>query len=112
MEERRIILTWEAIYDITDIADYIEAEFGTNRADKFQEDMNKQLKEIGYAGEGFGNTQLFYRTHSIFKKAFPPSIIFYVIKEPKKEVHILRVLREERDWKSILQKDTKYTYPE
>ena len=26
MQEYKIILTWEAIYDVTDIADYIEEE--------------------------------------------------------------------------------------
>ena len=30
MQEYKIILTWEAIYDVTDIADYIEEEFGSN----------------------------------------------------------------------------------
>ncbi|MDU3308509.1 MAG: hypothetical protein E7F06_21300 [Lachnospiraceae bacterium] len=33
MQEYKIILTWEAIYDVTDIADYIEEEFGQQRAD-------------------------------------------------------------------------------
>lgn len=28
MQERSVILTWEAIYDLTDIADYIERDFG------------------------------------------------------------------------------------
>lgn len=28
MQERKVVLTWEAIYDVTDIADYIEQEFG------------------------------------------------------------------------------------
>lgn len=32
----KVILTWEAIYDVTDIADYIELEFGRPRADRFQ----------------------------------------------------------------------------
>jgi len=35
MQERKIILTWEAIYDVTDIADYIERDFGKRRADRF-----------------------------------------------------------------------------
>ena len=35
MQEYKIILTWEAIYDVTDIADYIEEEFGQQRADRF-----------------------------------------------------------------------------
>ena len=39
MQEYKIILTWEAIYDVTDIADYIEEEFGQQRADRFQSDL-------------------------------------------------------------------------
>lgn len=64
MQERKVILTWEAIYDV------------------------------------------------IYKKPFPPSIIFYVVKEPENEVHILRVLRQERDWETILVQNQEYTYPE
>ena len=36
----------------------------------------------------FGNTHIYYRAYSIFKKPFPPSIIFYVVKEPENEIHI------------------------
>lgn len=36
MHDYKVILTWEAIYDVTDIADYIEAEFGQARADRFK----------------------------------------------------------------------------
>ena len=32
MQEYKIILTREAIYDVTDIADYIEEEFGQQHA--------------------------------------------------------------------------------
>lgn len=32
MQNKKVILTWEAIYDITDIAEYIEKEFGVERA--------------------------------------------------------------------------------
>ena len=75
MQERNVVLTWEAIYDVTDIADYIEQEFGRERADRFERDI---------------------------RQPFPPSIIFYVVKEPENEIHILRVLREEWDWGRIL----------
>lgn len=34
------------------------------------------------------------------------------MKEPEDEIHILRVLREERDWKKILEEQQEYTYPE
>lgn len=35
MQENKIKVTWEAIYDVTEIADYIEEEFGVARADQF-----------------------------------------------------------------------------
>lgn len=112
MQERKIILTWEAIYDLTDIADYIERDFGKSRADRFEKDIRQQINNLGYMGGIYGNTHIYYRSYSIFKKTFPPSIIFYVIKEPENEIHILRVLREERDWKKMLKGQQNYTYPE
>ena len=42
MQERKIILTWETIYDLTDIADYIERDFGKSRADRFEKDIRQQ----------------------------------------------------------------------
>ena len=47
MQEYKIILTWEAIYDVTDIADYIEEEFGQQRADRFQSDLKEQMQNLG-----------------------------------------------------------------
>lgn len=110
MPERNVILTWEAIYDVADIAEYIEADFGIERADQFQDDIKKQMSLLGSTNVVFGRTQIYYRNYAIHKKPFPPAIIFYVMKE--QEVHILRVLREERDWESILRKEQKYSYPQ
>ena len=36
MQEYKIILTRKTIYNVTDIADYIEEEFGQQHADRFQ----------------------------------------------------------------------------
>ncbi len=69
------------------------------------------MKKLGYMGNVFPKTQILYRNYSIHKKLFPPSIIFYVFMEEKQEVHILRVLREERDWQRILNDTQNYTYP-
>ena len=112
MQERNVVLTWEAINDVTDIADYIEQEFGGERADRFERDIRQEIKDISFLGGIFGNTRIYYRSYSIFKKPFPPSIIFYVVKEPENEIHILRVLREERDWGRVLKEQQEYTYPE
>ena len=101
MQEYKIILTWEAIYDVTDIADYIEEEFGQQRADRFQSDLKEQMQNLGQFSTAFPRTQILYRGYSIHKRSFPPSIIFYIIMEETKEIHILRVLRHERDWEII-----------
>ena len=37
MQKYKVIVTWEAVYDIAEIADYIEAQFGIARADRSEE---------------------------------------------------------------------------
>lgn len=69
------------------------------------------MKKLGYMGDAFSKTQIFYRDYIIHKKPFPPSVIFYVLKEKIKEIHILRVLRQECDWRDTLEAVQKYTYP-
>ena len=111
MQELKVILTWESIYDIADITDYIEAAFGIEKADRFQHEMREQLKCLEMVGGGFGRTNIRYRNYYIYKKPFPPSVIFYIIKGPEKEIHVLRVLREERHWEKMLTEQEAYTYP-
>lgn len=111
MQGHKVILTWEAIYDVTDIAEYIEAEFGQDRSDRFQLDMEEQLERLEYVGTMLGKTDLLYRGYSIYKKVFSPSIIFYIIKESENEIHVLRVLREERDWEKVMALRQEYEYP-
>lgn len=112
MLECKVILTWEAIYDVIRITDYIESDFDRARADQFQKDIKMQMEKLEYMGSIFGKTYILYRNYTIYKKPFPPSIIFYIIKEPENEIHILRVLREECDWATILSQNQEYTYPE
>jgi len=110
MQERKVILTWESIYDVTEIAEYIEKDFGIERADMFQIDIKANMNKLGYLGGITGETSLLYRGYHIHKKLFLPSLIFYVVMNNINEIHVLRVLRAERDWKSILQNVQKYTY--
>lgn len=110
MQGCKVILTWEAIYDIVDIENYIETEFGIERANKFQIDIQRQMEKLEISGNAFGKTDILYRQYCIQKKTFSPSIIFFIVKQAEREIHILRVLREERDWKSELAKQQEYTY--
>lgn len=112
MQDYNILLTLEAIRDITDIAEYIEARFGYIYADRFQDNLKKELSKLGYMGGIFFNTQILYQGYAIHKKPFPPSIIFYIIKESQNEIHILRILRNEYNWKKELTNSSFYTYPD
>ena len=110
MQEYSVILTWEAIYDVIGFADYIEASFGKLQADRFQRTIKEQMEKLGIMGKAFPETQLIYRGYVIHKKPFPPSIIFYVVMDDMREIHILRVLREENGWERTLKQDQEYTY--
>ena len=100
------------ITELRDARDYIEEEFGQQRADRFQSDLKEQMQNLSQFSTAFPRTQILYRGYSIHKRSFPPSIIFYIIMEETKEIHILRVLRHERDWENILLQRSTYTYPE
>lgn len=60
MQDYKVVLTWEAIYDVTDIASYIEAKFGQLQADRFQNDIENEMKKLGYMGGIFPKTQILY----------------------------------------------------
>lgn len=111
MPEYKIIVTWEAIYDMADIMDYIEADFGEERVDRFQMDIKRELEKLSYTAASLPKTQIVYRGYAIHKKLFSPSIIFYIVKEQKQEVHILRVIREEQNWERFFSEKRYYTYP-
>lgn len=58
MQKYKVIVTWEAIYDIAEIADYIEARFGIARADRFQEEIKERLDKLKIVGGILGKTCL------------------------------------------------------
>lgn len=58
MQKYKVVVTWEAVYDIAEIADYIEAQFGIARADRFQEEIKERLDKLEILGSIFGKTYL------------------------------------------------------
>jgi toxin ParE1/3/4 len=111
MQGHKIVLTWEAIYDITDAADYIEKEFGKPRANRFQSEIKNKIKDLSDFSSAYPQTQILYRGYVIRKRSFPPAIIFYIVLDKEKEIHVLRVLRHENDWENTLSREFSYTYP-
>lgn len=43
MKDRKAIVTWEVIYDIVDIAESIELNFGKKVADNFQTEIYSKI---------------------------------------------------------------------
>lgn len=78
MQEYKIILTWEAIYDVTDIADYIEEEFSKQHADRFQSNLKEQMQNLSQFSTAVPKTQIMYRGYSIHKNLFH-HLLFFIL---------------------------------
>ena len=100
----------EAIYDVADIADYIELRFGRERADCFNDDIDNEGETLGHDFRMYTGTGIYYRKKLILKKIFDPSIIFYFVDEAVHTVYIIRFLRHERNWQKILREEISYTF--
>ena len=51
----------EAIYDVADIADYIELCFGRERADRFNDDIDNEVEVLGHDFRMYTGTGIYYR---------------------------------------------------
>lgn len=102
----KTLLTVEAIYDIADIADYIEDTFGSDRAVRFEVDLEDRLERL--EDYEHADTGIRYNGYIIYKDVFSPSLIFFVVIDDV--IHVLRVLREERDWRRLLERKQRYDY--
>ena len=47
MHDYHVVWSREAIYDVADIADYIELRFGRERADRFNDEIDAQGEALG-----------------------------------------------------------------
>lgn len=110
MHEYEVVWSRESIYDVADIADYIELRFGKDRADRFNDEIDMEIVRLGKEYRMYTGTGIYYRRKLILKKVFDPSIIFYFVDAAKKKVYIIRVLRHERNWQKILREGISYTF--
>ena len=104
-----IIVTWEAIYDIVDIAESIELNFGKEVADNFQAEIYSKIISLERDADIFRKLDMTYRGWTIKRRIYKKSLIFYVVKE--NEVHVLRVLTSDQKWEDLFKDDVEYTYP-
>lgn len=110
MRDYDVAWSREAVYDVADIADYIELRFGRERADRFNDEIDAEVKALGRDFRMYTGTGIYYRKKLILKKLFAPSIIFYFVDDVSQTVNIIRVLRHERNWQKILREGMSYTF--
>ncbi len=110
MDEYEVLWSQESIYDAADIEDYIEADFGEERAERFHGEIDYEVGRLGSTHKLYTGTGIYYRGFLIFKKPFSPSIIFYIVDDSLKRVYVLRILRHERDWQKMLRETLYYTF--
>ena len=110
MRNYNVVWSREAIYDVADIADYIEIRFGRERADRFNNEIDEAGKALSLNYRIYTGTGIYYRNKLILKKLFDPSIIFYFVDDSSQTVYIIRVLRHERNWQKILRDGLSYTF--
>ena len=110
MRDYDVVWSRESIYDVADIADYIEFRFGRERADRFYDEIDAEVEVLGRDYRMYTGTGIYYRKRLILKKMFDPSIIFYFVDDSSQTVYIIRVLRHERNWQKILKEGISYTF--
>lgn len=110
MRDYDVAWSWESIYDVADIADYIEMRFGQERAGKFTTDINREGAALGRDFRLYTGTGIYYRHKLILQKIFGPSIFFYFIDDVKETIFIIRVLRHERNWQKIIREGISYRF--
>lgn len=110
MDEYAVVWSRESIYDVADIADYIELRFGLERADQFNDEIDDEGVALGRNFRLYTGTGIYYRKKLILKKVFTPSIMFYFVDHDDRTVYIIRVLRHERNWQKILRETISYTF--
>ena len=110
MDEYKVVWSRESIYDVADIADYIELRFGQERADRFTDDIDAEGAALGRNFRIYTGTGIYYRKRLILKKVFGPSILFYYVDDAAQTVYVIRALRHERNWQKILREGISYTF--
>ena len=110
MHDYNVVWSRESIYDVADIADYIEFRFDQERADRFNDDIDCEVEKLGREYKLYTGTGIYYRQKLILKKVFGPSIIFYYVDDNQQTVFVIRVLRHERNWQKIIREGISYTF--
>ena len=68
MHDYDVVWSREAIYDVADIAEYIELRFGQDRADRFNDEIDAEIETLRRDFKIYTGTGIYYRKKLILKK--------------------------------------------
>ena len=112
MQERNVLITYEAINDIVDAEEYIRYSFGEERAIEYRNDIRNEIMSLSTNALMYRNSGFKYKQDIIYKKPFSPAILFWIVRNDG--VHVLRVPREEYNWQRYFRTHQfhEYEYPD
>lgn len=101
----------EAIEDIFGFVHYIYMKLcNPDAAEKLYFNLRREMNNMGNFPLKFSDSGIKYRGYVIHKKVYESYLIFYIIGEEKREVYILRVLKDLMDWQRILSRTKVYHF--
>lgn len=78
MPDYKIVLAWESIYDVAEIAEYIEDKFSQEKADEFQENIQREFCKITTNAKLYQKTYI-YIVGMIFIKRFSNHLLSSIL---------------------------------
>lgn len=107
----KVLVTDEAIEDIFDYVKYIHLEFcNPDAAETLYQNLNREVKNTGDFPLKFSDSGIKYRGYIIHKKVFKSYLIFYIINDERREVYVLRVIKDLMNWSRILRDSRVYHF--
>lgn len=107
----RVLVADEALDDIFGLVQYIFVELcNPDAAEKLYYDLNREIKNIGNFPLKFSDSGFQYRGYTIHKKAYHSYLMFYIINDEKKEIYVLRVMKDLMNWQNILNQKRTYHF--
>lgn len=107
----KVVVTQEALEDISDLAKYIIDTFKNQKAaNDFLDAYNRQVEVLRTFPIGYRGISIEYRGYEIRLKPFDTYNMFFVVDDRMRQIVILRLLKNLQDWKQILRMKTEYHF--
>lgn len=107
----RVVMTKEALEDVSNLADYILDAFENKKAaDDFLDAYDRQVGILSTFPTGYRGISMEYRGYEIRLKPFDTYNLFFVVDDEIGQIVILRLLKNLQDWNQILRMETEYHF--